>query len=64
METKTPTPKDAALLAALTPDDRRLVEGDMATYPNLSADEAIWILAAFGGLELTSPEARKLIGKG
>ena len=63
METKL-TPKETALLDALTPDDRKIVEGDMATYPNLTAAEAIWILAAFGGLELSSPEARKLLGKG
>lgn len=62
MDTKTPT-TERALLQALTPQDRKTIEGVLEAYPQLTAAEAIEMSAEFGGLNLSSPEARELLAK-
>jgi hypothetical protein len=57
----TETPEE--LLSGLHPDDRELIEGLMEDHPGLTAAKAIEICAYFGGMHLSSPEARERVGR-
>lgn len=54
--------KDDPLLEKLTPQDRKTVEETIEVHPELTAVTAIEMLAEFGGLQMTTAEARKLTG--
>jgi hypothetical protein len=55
--------REKRLLRKLSFHDRRLIEWSIASYPGLTAAEAIEMCADFGGLDLSSPEARELLAK-